>query len=120
MKWLLICAVLLGAAPMGAIAGEANVVGVKTSQSGGLWRFDVAVDHADEGWDHYADLWRVVGADGTVYGKRVLAHPHVNERPFTRSLGRVNIPAGISEVWIEARDSEHGLGGVRLKVDLGG
>ncbi|MGB0506402.1 MAG: hypothetical protein ACPGGK_09415 [Pikeienuella sp.] len=119
MKWLSICAVLLATAPIAAIAGVADVVAVKASQSNGQWRFDVTVDHADTGWDHYANIWRVVGADGTVYGERVLAHPHVNERPFTRSLGGVNIPAGVSEVWVEAGDSEHGFGGLRMKVTLG-
>src|SRR6056297_2190336 len=58
----------------------------------GSWRFSVTVRHADTGWDHYADLWQVVDlTTGDVLGERVLAHPHTQEQPFTRSLSRVEI-----------------------------
>ena len=79
------CLALLAAlslAPAAALAGEADVVGVAARSSGGGWSFDVTVRHADTGWEHYADAWRVVGPDGVVYGTRVLVHPHVNEQPF--------------------------------------
>lgn len=101
------------------LAGEADVVGVEASRSGdGTWRFDVTVRHADEGWDHYADLWVVLAPDGTVLGERVLAHPHVNEQPFTRSLSGVTIPDDVSVVTVRARDSVHGFGGTEMTVDL--
>lgn len=118
MRWLFACWGLVVGLSTAAFAEEADVVGVKVSQSDGVWRFVVTVDHADEGWDHYANLWRVVGPDGVIFGERVLAHPHVDERPFTRSLGGVTIPEDVTEVWIEARDSVHGFGGLRMKVDL--
>lgn len=114
MKWIVALALMSGA----AIAGEADVIGVEATKSGDVWRFSVTVDHADTGWDHYADMWRVVGPDGTVYGQRVLAHPHVNERPFTRSLGNVRIPDGVSEVTVEARDSDHRWGGKKFVVNV--
>lgn len=114
MKWIFTLALMSGA----AIAGEADVVAVDATRTGDAWRFSVTVDHADTGWDHYADMWRVVGPDGAVYGERVLAHPHVNERPFTRSLGGVKIPAGVSEVMVEARDSVHGWGGETMSVNV--
>ncbi len=85
----------LSLAPAAALAGEADVVGAEARSSGGGWSFDVTVRHADTGWEHYADAWRVVGPDGVVYGTRVLAHPHVNEQPFTRSLSGVMIPEGL-------------------------
>jgi len=53
-----------------------------------------------------------------VLGVRELAHPHVNEQPFTRSLGGVEIPDGVQEVTIRARDSVHGYGGAELSVEL--
>lgn len=93
-----------------AIAGAPEVVDVSASKQGADWRFDVTVAHGDEGWDHYADAWRVVGPDGEVYGLRVLAHPHVDEQPFTRSLSGVSIPEGVAEVTVEARDKVHGWG----------
>jgi len=102
-----------------ALAGEADVVGVEARQAGnGTWRFDVTVSHADEGWDHYADLWAVVGPDGAVLGSRVLAHPHVEEQPFTRSLSGVSIDDAIGSVTVRARDSVHGFGGAEMTVDL--
>ena len=95
-----------------AMAGEADVVDVKIScNAARVCRFDVSVDHADTGWDHYADRWDVVAPDGSVLGSRILAHPHVGQRPFTRSLGGVHIPDGITQVTIRAHDSVHGLGG---------
>ncbi|SDR33299.1 hypothetical protein [Pseudovibrio sp. Tun.PSC04-5.I4] len=102
-----------------AYAGEADVVGVDVrKESAGTYRFDVAVKHADEGWDHYADAWEVLGADGTIIAVRVLAHPHVNEQPFTRTLSGVKIPEGIDTVTIRAKDSVHGYGGKEISVVL--
>lgn len=52
----------------------------------------VTILHGDTGWDHYADGWRIEDADGQVLGTRILAHPHVNEQPFTRSLQISDLP----------------------------
>jgi len=104
--------------PAPALAGMADVLAVEARQSGGGWSFDVTVAHADAGWAHYADAWRVVGPDGTVYGTRVLLHPHVGEQPFTRSLSGVRIPSGVPTVAIEAHDSVHGWGGAVIEVAL--
>ena len=101
-----------------ATAGEADVVGVEvTSQGGGSYRFDVTVEHGDEGWDHYADAWDVVAPDGSVLGTRVLLHPHENEQPFTRST-TVTILDGITEVTLRAKDSVHDYGGAEMTVTL--
>lgn len=86
-----------------AFADPVVINDVRGTASGELWRFDVTVTHPDTGWDHYADGWRVEDADGNVLGLRVLAHPHVNEQPFTRSLGNVRLPAGTTQVYIRAR-----------------
>ncbi len=115
----LILAMTLSLASGAATAGEADVVGVQaTKEAGGTYRFDVTVAHGDEGWDHYADAWDVVGPDGTVLGTRVLAHPHENEQPFTRSLGGIEIPEGVSEVTLRAKDSVHDYGGAEMTVTL--
>ncbi|MEM1161534.1 MAG: hypothetical protein AAGJ28_11415 [Pseudomonadota bacterium] len=101
-----------------ANAGESDVIAAKATKSGAGWRFDVTVRHADTGWEHYADAWRVVGPDGTVYGTRTLYHPHVDEQPFTRSLSGVAIPAGVTQVAVESHDSVHGWGGAKVSVTL--
>lgn len=103
---------LVLALPGLAIAGEADVVGVEIATTGEReFRFAVTVRHADAGWDHYADRWEVLGPGGEVLGVRELAHPHVDEQPFTRSLSGLGIPAGVDEVTVRARDSAHGYGG---------
>lgn len=100
-----------------AMAGEADVTAVAV-RSGSTYSFSVTVRHADEGWDHYANRWEVLSLDGKVLATRELAHPHVNEQPFTRSLSGVKLPAGTKEVRLRANDKVHGVGGVELIVDL--
>ena len=104
--------------PAQAMAGEADVIGVKVHGGSGVYSFDVTVKHADSGWDHYADKWDVVGPKGKILGTRVLFHPHENEQPFTRSLGGVKIPAGITSVTLRAHDKIHGYGGKEVTVKL--
>lgn len=89
---------------------------VAVSTSGDRMRFDVTLSHGDTGWDHYADGWGVYAPDGTELGYRVLAHPHVNEQPFTRSLS-IAWPQDITAVTIIPRDSVHGEGAA-FQVDL--
>ncbi len=101
-----------------AKAGPADVLEVEARPSGGGWSFDVTVAHADTGWEHYADAWRLVGPDGAVHGTRTLYHPHVGEQPFTRSLSGVVIPEGVASVTVEAHDSVHGWGGAAVEVTL--
>jgi len=101
-----------------AFASDTDVVDVKVIKSGEKFKFDVALVHADTGWDHYANVWEIVGPDGTVLGTRVLVHPHVDEQPFTRSLGGVEIPAHIKEVTIRGGDNIDGIGGKTMQVML--
>ena len=102
-----------------AHAGEADVVAAKHAKAAdGTYRFDVTVRHADAGWEHYADKWQVTGSDGIVYGVRVLAHPHDNEQPFTRSQSGIAIPDDVSTVTLRAHDKVHGWGGAELEVKL--
>ena len=89
-----------------------------TKAADGSYSFEVTVVHADEGWQHYADKWDIVAPDGSLLGSRTLYHPHVNEHPFTRSLPKVEIPAGISQVTVLAHDSTHGYSGKELSVAL--
>ena len=107
------------ALPSPSFATKADVVDVKVSCNQSC-RFDVSVQHADTGWEHYADQWDVVAPDGTVLGTRVLHHPHVNEQPFARSLSGVKIPAGINHVIVRARDSRHGWGGREQQIQIPG
>ena len=101
-----------------AIASAVEIVNAKVEKQRADWVFHVTLKHEDTGWEHYADAWRVVTADGKELGKRTLFHPHVDEQPFTRSLADVKIPAGTSEVFIEAHDKVHGWSKQKFKVKL--
>lgn len=116
---LITAGAILWASLFTAQAGEADVVAAKAEKrSDGSFSFSVTVKHADTGWDHYANKFEIVTPNGTVLGTRVLTHPHVEEQPFTRSLGSVQIPDGLTEVIIRAGDSVHDLGGKELRVKL--
>lgn len=102
------------------IANDVEIVKVKlTATGGGKWRADVTLLHGDTGWEHYADAWRVVSADGTVLGTRTLYHPHETEQPFTRSLGNIPIAEDAKAVFVEAHDKVHGWSPQRVEVLLG-
>ena len=114
-----LAALLLSLAVAGPLAaGEADVVdGTLTPLGDNRYRVDATVRHDDTGWDHYADRWDVLAPDGTLLGSRELAHPHVDEQPFTRSL-TLEIPAGVTRVTLVANDSVHGTGGATLELDV--
>ena len=104
-------------------ATHAHILFVRmTEESGGTWRFEVTVQHADEGEEHYADRWEILIplADGqTLRYTRELAHPHVDEQPFTRSLSGIEIPEGATEATVRAHDSKDGYGGQQVTLELG-
>ena len=100
------------------LADDPEIEKVTAAQTGGSWRFDVTLSHPDTGWDHYADGWRVLDMEGKDLGLRVLAHPHVQEQPFTRSLGGVSIPDGTAMVQVQARCLVDGWAGEMITVPL--
>ncbi len=111
--------VLLSCISTIACAGDVEIVHAGFRHSGGgNWSVDVTLRHADSGWDHYADAWRVAAGNGKVLGTRTLYHPHENEQPFTRSLGGVAIPADMATVYVEAHDKVHGWSPQRVQVNL--
>jgi hypothetical protein len=111
-----IIAIMILISPQVTLASETDVIDVKITKTRDTFRFDVTLRHADTGWDHYANKWEIVGSDGAVLGTRILAHPHVNEQPFTRSLGGVTLGKDVKEVLIRAGDNLGETGGKSLKV----
>jgi len=100
-------------------AGDVQILSAEFNKNrNDTWNVDVTLNHADTGWEHYADNWRIVDLDGNILGDRVLYHPHVNEQPFTRSLSNVTLSKRVRIVYIEAHDKVHGWTKNRLKIDL--
>jgi len=103
-------AAVFAVVPIFAAADIPTIKAVEAIPTGDTWQFEVSLLHADAGWDHYANGWGVYIEDGSELGYRILAHPHVNEQPFTRSLSGVTIPEGITQVFILPHDLIHGDG----------
>jgi len=117
MRLIVACATM--ALNLGAHAGMADVIHAQADcDTHRRCTVTVTVRHADSGWDHYANAWIVRAPDGHVLATRTLLHPHVDEQPFTRSLNDVLIPRGLDHVVVEAIDSVHGAGGIRVELPL--
>ncbi len=102
-----------------AIAGEAEILAAELRhQQGNSWSINVTLKHKDTGWEHYADVWRVIDKKGNELGYRVLAHPHIEEQPVTRGFDRLIIPEEINTVYIQGHDNVHGWSSNKLKVVL--
>ena len=99
-------------------ANDVEIVKVELTSQSGTWRADVTLKHADTGWDHYADAWRLVDEQGNEIGKRTLYHPHVNEQPFTRSLSGFHISSDKKIIFVEAHDKKHGWSSNKIKIDM--
>ena len=101
-------------------AGEADVLKVRAKcDDNNKCRFTVRVRHKDRGWNHYVNRWEILSLEGEVLATRVLAHPHVDEQPFTRSL-TAEIANEHKSVIVRAHDSEHAYGGKEVTVVLRG
>ncbi|WP_170474299.1 hypothetical protein [Ruegeria arenilitoris] len=114
MRYLILSLLMTGS----ALADPPTIENVSADRDGDTWSFDVAIRHPDTGWDHYADGWRILDMQGNELGIRVLHHPHENEQPFTRSLGGVVIPDGVSQVQVQARCNVDGWGDETVLVAL--
>lgn len=109
----------LAAWPGSGHAGKASVLDVTVVVNpSGAYTFRVTVAHEDEGWNHYANKFEILGPDGKAIATRVLYHPHVDEQPFTRSLGNVNVPLGLTHVTVRAWDNVHKAGTRTFRVKL--
>ncbi|MGB3614681.1 MAG: hypothetical protein WBA10_12885 [Elainellaceae cyanobacterium] len=73
---------------------SAAIEGVSVSGNPGAYQFSVTIRSPDTGCDQYADWWEVADESGQLLYRRILAHSHVDEQPFTRSGGPVPLQPG--------------------------
>jgi len=86
------------------------VLSVRVTGEPGAYQFAVEIASPDTGCEQYADWWEVVSAEGDLIYRRILLHSHVDEQPFTRSGGPVEIDAS-AVVYVRAHMSTTGYGG---------
>ncbi|MXU64592.1 hypothetical protein [Oceanomicrobium pacificus] len=113
-----LAAAILAATGTACLADTVRILDASAKRQGAGWTISVTLEHADTGWDHYADAWRVEAPDGTGLGQRKLLHPHVDEQPFTRSLIGVMVPDGADHLIIRARDTVHGWAEESFRLTL--
>jgi hypothetical protein len=95
-----------------------DVIDATAEQTNLGWTFNATVSSPYDSADRYADAWRIVGPDGTVYGTRELAHDHSSEQPFTRTIQAIEIPDDVQVITIEGRDQDNGWGGGTFELTL--
>ncbi len=97
--------------PSGAVA---DVTAVEATGEAGSYQFSVTIASPDTGCDQYADWWEVLDEEGNLLYRRILAHSHPNEQPFTRSGGPVELQPD-QTVWVRAHMNTGGYGGTALR-----
>lgn len=99
--------------------GHADVTNAEIVRNAdGTYKFSVTIHSQDTSWESYADGYEILAPDGAVLGKRVLAHPHQTEQPFTRDIDNVWVPDDLESVTIRAHHMEFGYSGATLDVTL--
>ncbi len=93
---------------------NAEVIKVEVSGNTAQYVFSVTVKSPDTGCDQYADWWEVITLDGELKQRRILAHSHVTEQPFTRSGNPVDI-AEDETVYVRAHMNNGGYGTTVMK-----
>ena len=83
-----------------------NVIVVKNQDS---YTFKVEVKSPDTGCNQYANWWEVLTEGEELVYRRILAHSHINEQPFTRS-GSVKGITGDQKLIVRVHMNNTGYG----------
>lgn len=94
--------------------GIAAITAITVSGEENQYSFSVTIASPDLGCQQYANWWEVIDLDGNLLYRRILGHSHVNEQPFTRSGGSVNISEN-TEVYIRAHMNTTSYGSIVFK-----
>lgn len=101
---------LTAVSPSIADGPGADVMALRVSGAPGEYTFDVTIRSPDRGCGQYANWWEVLDSEGRVLYRRILAHSHVDEQPFTRSGGPVRVDPK-TPLWIRAHMHPQGYRG---------
>ena len=97
----------------------ADTLSVQVSGEPGAYQFAVEISSPDTGCEQFADWWEVVSEEGQLLYRRILLHSHVDEQPFIRSGGPVEIDAE-TVVFVRAHMNTTGYGGAVMKGTVQG
>lgn len=89
--------------------GTASIVDVTLSGEENQYNFNVTISSDETGCNQYADWWEVLSTNENLIYRRILAHSHINEQPFTRSGGPIPI-SSTTEVYVRAHMNYSGYG----------
>lgn len=89
----------------------ADVLAVRVTGTDGSYTFAVTLSSPDTGCEQYADWWEVLTRGGDLVHRRILMHSHVNEQPFTRSGGPVDVDEAV-ELVVRAHMNNAGYAGI--------
>jgi len=95
-------------------AVRSDVISVEVTGSPNGYQFSVGISSPDKGCEQYADWWEILTEKGELVYRRILDHSHVDEQPFVRSGGAVEIEAD-TVVIIRAHMNSGGYGGKGFK-----
>ena len=110
----------LADAEVPVVVAYADAIEVEVSGEPRAYQFAVTVSSPDTGCDQYADWWEVASEDGAeLLYRRVLAHSHVDEQPFVRSGGPVDLGSD-TVIVVRAHMSTGGFGGTALRGSVAG
>ncbi len=88
---------------------QAAVTAVSCTGQPNNYTLSVTIASPDTGCDQYADWWEVLTPDSTLIYRRILGHSHVDEQPFARSGGVVDVGAD-EFIYVRAHMNNSGYG----------
>jgi len=89
----------------------AKVVNVECKGQPNNYTFSVTIESEETGCEQYADWWEVITADSILIYRRILSHSHVDEQPFTRSGGVIDVGAD-DFIYVRAHMNQAGYGDI--------
>ncbi|CAM4403465.1 hypothetical protein ZORO111903_18915 [Zobellia roscoffensis] len=85
----------------GILSDITKVIKIEVSGNGNGYTFNTTIQSPDTGCDQYADWWEIIDLKGNLIYRRILAHSHVDEQPFSRSGSNILLAAN-TQVYIRA------------------